>query len=314
MTSDALSISELSYHYRHRWSGRRLPALHPFSLTIPIGETFGFLGHNGAGKTTTIKNILHLVRPSSGAVHLFGRIHTEPESRRTLGYVPENPYFADYLRVKEAVKLGADLAGVPYRDVAARVGEVLEQVGLVARASASLRTLSKGLLQRVAIAQALVSRPRLLILDEPFSGLDPLGRREIRDIFEQQRAEGVTIFMASHILSDVEHLCDRVSIMVRGDLKGVFSLSELRKQSVSGVELCVSYLENDEKLWGAFRCAQHRRGDRLTLTFSETAEGHRGLAEAVRQGRYIHSFQPRERTLEELYLSLVDTAAAREEG
>jgi len=314
MTSHALSISNLSYHYRDTWSGRRIAALHPFSLSVGAGETFGFLGHNGAGKTTTIKNILGLVQPTSGSIEIFGLNSGDPESRRGVGYVPENPYFYDYLKVKEAVRMGADLAGVPRRDVNRQVNDILERVGLSARASAPLRTLSKGLLQRVAIAQALIASPRLLILDEPFSGLDPLGRREIRDLFEQQRSAGVTIFMASHILSDVEYLCERVSIMVRGELKGVFSLADIRRQSIKGAELCVESSGYDDHIWQGFSCSSNRRGDLLTLIFNNEAQAQRALEWAVRNDQRVISFNRREETLENLYLSHVDTATAREEG
>lgn len=314
MTSDALVISNLSYHYRDTWSGRRISALRPFSLAVQTGETFGFLGHNGAGKTTTIKNILRLVQPTSGSIQIFGCNNSDPESRRGVGYVPENPYFYDYLKVKEAVRMGADLAGVPQRNVNRLVNDLLERIGLSARASAPLRTLSKGLLQRVAIAQALIAGPRLLILDEPFSGLDPLGRREIRDLFEEQRAAGVTIFMASHILSDVEYLCERVSIMVRGELKGVFSLADIRSQSIKGAELCVESIGEDDHQWSEFSCTFHRRGALLTLVLSNEAEADRALERAVRNGNRVISFNKREETLENLYLSHVDTATAREEG
>lgn len=311
--SDALRIVDLTYSYRHQWTGRRICTLHPFSLSIAEGEVFGFLGHNGAGKTTTIKNILRLITPTGGSIEIFGRNNSDPDSRRAIGYVPEYPYFYDHLRVNEAIQMGAELAGLPVREVHRRVSESIERVGLSARATAPLRTLSKGLVQRVAIAQALVGSPRLLILDEPFSGLDPLGRREMRELFEQERAAGTTIFMASHILSDVEYLCDRVSIMARGELKGVFSLAEIKSQSSGRAHLCIESPIESDSGWEQVDCSRHRHGETLTLSFSSEQNARIALEHALTLGYRILSFEVGQGNLEELYLSLVDGASSREE-
>lgn len=311
--SDAVRIVDLSYCYRHQWTGSRICSLHPFSLSITEGEVFGFLGHNGAGKTTTIKNILRLITPSTGSIEIFGCDNRDPKSRQPIGYVPEHPYFYDYLRVNEAIRMGAELAGLPRREIKSRVSETIERVGLSARSSAPLRTLSKGLVQRVAIAQALVAYPRLLILDEPFSGLDPLGRREMCGLFDQERRRGTTIFMASHILSDVEYLCDRVSIMAGGELKGVFSLADIPRQSQSGAHLVIESPRESDAAWEQFRCSRHRQGALLDLSFSEEEHARNALQECLRLGYRVCSFEVAHGNLENLYLSLVDTKMAREQ-
>lgn len=311
--SDALRIQNLSFSFRHPWTGRRICSLHPFSLSIAEGEVFGFLGHNGAGKTTTIKNILRLMTPTTGSIEIFGRDNSDPDSRHLIGYVPEYPYFYDHLRVHEAIRMGAKLAGMPWHARERRIGEVIDQVGLSARASAPLRTLSKGLLQRVAIGQALVAHPRLLILDEPFSGLDPLGRREMRGLFEREQERGTTIFMASHILSDVEYLCDRVSIMARGELKGIFSLADLRRQTNAGAMLSLELSAEENTFFDKFTCTSHRQAELLTLTFSEEGTARDALREILQAGYRVRSFETAHSSLENLYLALGRTDKTGEE-
>lgn len=193
-------------------------ALRGVSLTIHPGEVVGLLGPNGAGKTTTVKIVTGLVRPSSGTAQLFGLPSADPQARRRLGYLPELFRFPDWMTGRQVVRLHAELAGVPAPDRDRRVTEVLERVGLGARGGDRVRGYSKGMSQRLGLAQALVNRPELLLLDEPTSALDPVGRREVRDLVAGLKAEGVAVLLNSHLLSEVEKLCDRVTVMNHGQV------------------------------------------------------------------------------------------------
>lgn len=224
-----LEITALSYVYRGNWMVGRKKAVQNLNLEIFEGESFGFLGHNGAGKTTTIKCILNLIKPSTGSVKIFGKSATEVSAREKIGYVPEQPYFYDYLTVAEILQMYAQLSGLHSHDRDNAITQALAAVNMGDRVGASMRSLSKGLTQRIAIAQAIVAKPKLLILDEPFSGMDPIGRKEFRELFLNLKKQGTTIFICSHILSDVELLCDRVSIMSQGELKGVFDIRDKSK-------------------------------------------------------------------------------------
>jgi len=190
------------------------------SLSIEVGEgtAFGFLGPNGAGKTTTIKMILNFLEPTSGEVHLFDLCASDPKSRKDIGYLPEQPYFPKFLKPIEVVSLHAQLSGYSGKQAASLSWEAIELAGITEYAKTPISKLSKGLTQRVGIAQALVSKPKLLILDEPTSGLDPIGRRHTRDLLAHLKSEGVTIFLSSHVLSEIEDICDTVAIMKRGSL------------------------------------------------------------------------------------------------
>jgi ABC-2 type transport system ATP-binding protein len=193
--------------------------LHGIGFSVRRGELFGFVGPNGAGKTTTLKILLGLIRATSGRASILGHGVRETAFRRAVGFLPENPYFYDFLTGRETLDFYARLSGVAGAQRTRRVGALLERVGLAHAADARLRTYSKGMLQRVGIAQALVHDPEVVFLDEPMSGLDPIGRKEIRDLIVELHAEGKTIFMNTHILSDVELLCERVAILVNGRIR-----------------------------------------------------------------------------------------------
>lgn len=228
-----LEINNISYVYRGDWLINKIQALKNISLEVFGGEAFGFLGHNGAGKTTSIKCILNLIRPSSGEIKLFGENSRRTSCRQMIGYLPEQPYFYDHLSVEETLAFYAQLSGLGARNLSRSVTETLEKVGLTSRRKQAMRSLSKGLTQRVALAQAIVARPKLLILDEPFSGLDPVGRKQFRQILLELKAQGCTLFMSSHILSDVEQICDRASVLVQGELKGVVNVKDLAASSTT---------------------------------------------------------------------------------
>jgi ABC-2 type transport system ATP-binding protein len=219
------------------WRKHAKLALHPLRLTIEDGEVFGFLGPNGAGKTTTLKLLMGLVFPTAGTARILGKDMDDPEVKSQIGFLPEQPYFYDHLTARELLNYYGQLSGVPAKGRSARVDQMLSRVGLSESATVQLRKFSKGMLQRVGLAQAILHEPRLVFLDEPMSGLDPMGRREVRELIQQLRHEGKTVFFSTHILSDAEALCDRVGVIHRGELRGVGSVAELTSQSQGKIEL-----------------------------------------------------------------------------
>jgi len=202
-------------------------AVDDVTLEVPRGAIHGLLGPNGAGKTTTLKMLLGLVRPTGGTFTVLGVDSRSRAGRVHLGFLPEQPYFPPQLTAAQAMRLYARLSGVPEREIAARTGELLERVGLEGRASTTLSAFSRGMLQRLGIAQAIVSRPSVVVLDEPASGLDPLGQRDVRNLMMQLRDDGATVLLSSHQLSEAETVCDRVSIMSRGCVAAEGPIAEL---------------------------------------------------------------------------------------
>ena len=234
----AIEILGLEKTYRVGfWRKRPKRALHPLHLTVEEGEIFGFLGPNGAGKTTTLKLLMGLVFPTAGTARLLGRAWTDPEVKAQIGFLPEQPYFYDYLTAHELLDYYGQLSGVAAQQRKRRIAEVLARVGLTDIKGVQLRKFSKGMLQRAGIAQAILHDPKLVFFDEPMSGLDPLGRREVRDLMEQLKQEGKTVFFSTHILSDAEALCDRVAIIHQGELRGVGAVEELTASVQGKVEV-----------------------------------------------------------------------------
>ena len=226
MTS-AIAIDALSKTYPRTWAAPPFEALRNVSLSIAEGEVFGFIGPNGAGKSTTIKILTGVLRPSAGSATLFGMDVSLPEARRGLGYVPENPSLYDYLTPLELLTMGLSIHGVKLPDRRAHCLRWLERFGLAQVATKRIRSFSKGMQQRVALAHALAVQPRLLILDEPLSGLDPVGRKDVVDILGEYRRSGGTVFLTSHVLHDVERLADRFGLIHRGQLVTVQAPGEL---------------------------------------------------------------------------------------
>jgi ABC-2 type transport system ATP-binding protein len=215
--SALLEAVGLTKHYRHHWTFHRIRALEGLDLQVREDEIFGLIGPNGAGKTTTFKLFLGFLRPSRGRVEFLGKPIAVAD-RVAIGFLPEQPYFYDHLTVRETLHFYARLYGLTGGDARKRVADLIERLGLTPKSTARLRTLSKGTLQRVGIAQAILNRPKLVILDEPMSGLDPAGRRFVRDLILSLRNEGTTVIFSSHILPDAEVLCDRVGILANGKL------------------------------------------------------------------------------------------------
>jgi len=234
----AIEILDLEKSYQVGfWRKRAKVALRPLRLTIEEGEVFGFLGPNGAGKTTTLKLLMGLVFPTAGTARILGRDLDDPQVKSQIGFLPEQPYFYDHLTARELLNYYGQLSGVPAKGRGARVEQMLDRVGLSDSAGVQLRKFSKGMLQRVGLAQAILHDPKLVFLDEPMSGLDPMGRREVRNMIQQLRHEGKTVFFSTHILSDAEALCDRVGVIHQGELRGVGAIAELTSQTQGRIEI-----------------------------------------------------------------------------
>src|ERR1700719_1644200 len=228
MSTPAIEIEGLTKDYPVRfWQQRLRRSLDHLTLRVEDGEIFGFLGPNGAGKTTTLKVLMSIIYPTSGTARVRGKSIDDVRMHREIGYLPEQPYFYDYLTARELLDYYARLFGFGAADRRERVTRFLERVGLAGAADLQLRKFSKGMLQRVGIAQAILHDPQVIFLDEPMSGLDPVGRREVRDIIHDLKREGRTVFFSTHILSDAEMLCDRVAVLVGGKLQGVGAPREI---------------------------------------------------------------------------------------
>jgi len=237
MTTSVVSVHGLEYGVsKHFWTPR-LPILRGVEFEVHEGEVLGFLGPNGSGKTTTIKALLGLLRPDRGDVRLFGEPVRSASVRRRLGFMPERAYFPEHLTCAELLEAHGALAGLPAHAVRPRAAELLERVGMAHAAKQRLGTLSKGMQQRVGLAQALMGDPQLVILDEPMSGLDPLGRHDVRELITSLRTRGTTVFFSTHIIPDVEAICDRVAILVAGRVRRVEQLASLLSETAAGVSI-----------------------------------------------------------------------------
>ncbi len=302
-----VEIVGLSKTYRLGfWMNRRVRALDHLDLTIQEGQVYGLLGPNGAGKSTTIKILLNLVRQTSGEASLFGLSPADSAARKLVGYVPENPAPYEYLTGREFVTLAATLGGVSSRDLKQRVNEVLELVGMPRHADLQIRRYSKGMLQRICLAQAIVHRPRLLILDEPTSGLDPVGRRQIRDLILSERQRGTTILFCTHVIPDVEAVCDRVAVLVGGRRVRDGSVQELLTASVPVVEMMVEGVGSSclEGLENAIVEVQ-TLGDRLMIRASD-AGAQNVLRKVIDTGGRVTQLQAARFSLEDLFLQALD--------
>src|ERR1700727_1069493 len=272
MTMSAIEILGLEKTYQVGfWRKRPKLALRPLNLKVEEGEVFGFLGPNGAGKTTTLKLLMGLVFPTGGSARILGREWTDPSVKAQIGFLPEQPYFYDYLTAHELLEYYGQLSGVPAKQRKQRVEQVLDQVGLHDVQGVQLRKFSKGMLQRVGIGQAILHDPKLVFFDEPMSGLDPMGRREVRDLMEQLKHEGKTVFFSTHILSDAEALCHRVAIIHKGELRGVGRVEDLTSTVQGKAEgiLQSTQIPASIKALGA---ACHLTGDTVRAIVDETQQ------------------------------------------
>jgi ABC-2 type transport system ATP-binding protein len=302
----------LTKEYRHPWTGRRRCALESLDLEVRCGEVFGYLGPNGAGKTTTLKILTGLLKPTSGRAWLLGEPIERVESRRSLGFLPEQPYFYDYLTGTEYLEFVARLSGMTGRAARDAARRWFGRVGLGERERLVLRKYSKGMLQRLGLAAALVHEPRLVILDEPMSGLDPFGRRDVRDLILEQRERGTTVMFSSHILPDVEMLCDRVAIVLKGRLERVATVGELVHGGDPAVEVRVEgtpVLELPAAWEG--RVTRRERAGASVFTVAGESLLQPVLAHLVQQRATITSVTPLRSTLEELFMAAAERSAIR---
>lgn len=308
MVSFAIETEGLSKSY-----GRKQAAA-SVSFSVSSGTVFGLLGPNGAGKSTTVKMLVGLVRPSSGKAKVFGLPPASADARQRLGYLPEQFRFPEWLRAHEFLRFHAELAGVSTTDRQLEVTRVLREVGLEHREHDQLRTFSKGMLQRIGIAQALVGHPRLVVLDEPTSALDPIGRRDVRDLIVRLRSEGVTVLLNSHLLSEVETVCDHVAIMDRGRIVRSGSMAEVTCGHLEVEVRCAGLTDQIvralEARWSV-HCSGVNDGSRepQTLTIAVTNEFEAtDIADVlVHGGARLLAMLPRRRTLEDVFLESVTT-------
>jgi ABC-2 type transport system ATP-binding protein len=282
------------------WRKQRKHALKPLRLAVEDGEVFGFLGPNGAGKTTTLKLLMGLVFPTAGTARILGMEIDDPRMKAKIGFLPEQPYFYDYLTARELLNYYGQLSGVDPKQRSRKVQEMLERVGLRDAGGVQLRKFSKGMLQRVGIAQAILHDPEVIFLDEPMSGLDPMGRREVRDLMEQLKQEGKTVFFSTHILSDAEALCDRVAVIHQGELRGVGAVADLTASVHGKVELIWQGTTVPASM-RALGLECHISGDTVRGLVSEANQD--AALEALRRERlHLISLVPVRSSLEDYYL------------
>jgi ABC-2 type transport system ATP-binding protein len=279
-------------------------ALDGLNLRVEVGEVFGLLGPNGAGKSTTLKLLLRLIFPTSGTAYLLGRDLGDVSMHARVGYLPENPYFYDHLTTREFLNYVGELFGLASAQRRRRVGQLLERLGLTDSCDVPLRKFSKGMVQRVGIAQALMNDPELIFLDEPMSGLDPLGRREVRDLILELKAEGKTVFFSTHILPDAEVLCDRVAILNRGRLHGCGELREILSLGVSATEVVLEDPAPEllNELQPYSRTAV-RTGNRVRVEIAEEAALAKVMDTILRRGVQVVSLNPVKMSLEDYFLA-----------
>jgi ABC-2 type transport system ATP-binding protein len=290
------------------WKKHPVRALDALNLEVEGGEIFGFLGPNGAGKSTTLKILMHLLHPTSGRARILGEPVDSVPMHGKIGYLPENPYFYDYLTAEEFLHYAGRLFGYKNPELSKKVDALLEMVGLAEARSTQLRKFSKGMVQRIGIAQAIVNDPEIVFLDEPMSGLDPLGRMEVRRIISSLKARGVTVFFSSHILPDVEALCDRVAILNKGRLQRVGALEDILQVRIEGHEIILAGSVPESRAKFAKLCDEAQSmGDRLHLRVSASGQMEAVLSEAFKDGLELISVNPIRPSLEEYFFQEVQS-------
>jgi ABC-2 type transport system ATP-binding protein len=306
-----LEVDDLKKTFKVGFARKVVDAVKGISFAVGQGEIFGFLGPNGAGKTTTIKMCMDLIRPTAGRVRVFGGLPGELAGRLRVGYLPEQPYFYDYLRPGELLDFYARLYGVPGPVRRERGHRLLARVGLDHARGLTLRRFSKGMLQRFGFAQALMGDPELVVLDEPLSGLDPIGRKEMKDLIVQLKGAGKTVFFSSHILSDVELLCDRIAIVHQGRLKYSGPLQEFLRRGQKEVEVVAAGLNGEAvDALAPLTLALERMGGRVKALCT-TERCPELVRQVVAAGGAVEAVLPRSETLEEIFVRL---AQGREEA
>ena len=313
MADPAIEVRDLRKTYRTPFRRKKVEALRGVTFEVERGHIFGFVGPNGAGKTTTIRTLMGLIKPSGGSAKLLGQAIPSRAARAKIGFLPESPYFYDYLSVGELLDLAGRLFGVPAELRKKRADQLIERVGLGRARNQSLKKFSKGMLQRAGLAQALMNDPELVVLDEPMSGLDPIGRKEVRDLILELREQGKTVFFSTHILSDVEAITDRVAIVARGALQAHGTPAELVQKTILGIDVALRVPTEtpvDELTAGVDRI--RRVGDELLVTLPGDTDVDAWLVRAHAAGAKLMSLAPRHETLEDLFLREVADADVEE--
>jgi ABC-2 type transport system ATP-binding protein len=306
----AIDVRDLKKTYKTPFRRKKVEALRGVTFAVQRGHIFGFVGPNGAGKTTTIRTLMGLIRPTSGAAMLLGQPIPSRAARFKVGFLPESPYFYDYLTIGELLDLTGRLFGMPAPQRHKRAASLIERVGLARAQGQNLKKFSKGMLQRAGLAQALMNDPELVVLDEPMSGLDPIGRKEVRDLIVELRDQGKTVFFSTHILSDVEAITDHVAIIARGQLQAEGKPAELVKKTILGVDITVRVpdkAKTESLVDGADRV--RLVGDELSLTLPADADVDAWIARAHEAGAKVIEVAPRHETLEDLFLREVQEAS-----
>lgn len=299
-----IQIENLAKEFYTPFTLKKIRALNGLSLQVEAGEIIGYLGPNGAGKTTTFKLLLDLIRPTRGLIYLWGQHHNRIDLKSRIGFLPESPYFYNYLKGKEYLHFCGQLFGLPVKERRQKVDFLLELVGLTSQRNALIKSFSKGMLQRLGLAQSLINDPALLILDEPMSGLDPLGRKEVRDILLRLKDQGVTILFSTHILSDVETICDRVAIIINGRLKDYGPIQNLLSPRIKSFEISIKGLTAETihnlQQEGLYLI---QRGVETFISVEEKAAYALLSLLLNKEGAKLISFSPRKETLEDLYVN-----------
>jgi ABC-2 type transport system ATP-binding protein len=299
-----IRAENLQKTYRTGFWMRPVEALRGVSFEVAAGEIFGFIGPNGAGKTTTIKILTGLMRASGGQAWIQGLAAADPESRRKLGFLPEGTFFHEYLTAREFLHFHGALLGVPRELRQERIPKLLARVGLTHAADRQIRRYSKGMRQRAGLAQTLIGDPEIVILDEPMSGLDPIGRKEVRDLVLSLRDEGKTVFFTSHILQDAEMICDQVAIILGGRIAQQGYLDDLLGRELTGVEIVAEGLS--EPLFEELRAMAARavvQGGRFLFELDDESSADKVVGRLRESGARLRSLVPRRRSLEDLLVA-----------
>jgi ABC-2 type transport system ATP-binding protein len=308
MATPAIEIEHLSKEYPYGFLNlKKKKSLEDLSMRVESGEVFGFLGPNGAGKSTTIKLLMRLIFPDGGTARILGKPIDDVSMHREIGYLPEQPYFYDYLTAAELLDYFARFHDLKATDRQTRVQNMLKKVGLETAKKIQLRKYSKGMLQRVGLAQAILHEPQVVILDEPMSGLDPLGRREVRDIILELKKDGRTVLFSTHILSDAEMLCDQVGVIVGGKLRGVGTPGEMVGIKTQGMEILFEVADGTNL---PLLAKATRTGERYRVQFPEE-EVYGAIDQLKAAGARILSVAQIKPTLEEFFMNLVEADRAQ---
>ena len=296
-----IRMHDVCKHFKSDMLRRRKEVIRNLSFHVKSGETYALLGANGAGKTTTMKLLLDLIRPDSGEVTIEGNRVSNPDSRRAIGYIPERPYFFPHLTGEELVRYYAKLSGIGKTEIRARSTNLLLRLGLRGAETRKIRTYSKGMLQRLGFAQLLVANPRILILDEPLSGLDPVGRKEIRELLLEEKELGRTIFISSHILEDVEKICDRAGFLVKGTIQNEVESGKTDVVEVDAARFDSSFLEEADLIVETIA----RMGENVRFRLKDESDLTRIHDLVRRHGGEIVAVNRNSRSLEDLFVENV---------